>query len=645
ACPSGRAAVPHDLRAAPARGGIRGGRRQDAGGRGRRRVARGAGGGGTAARPDGHEAHIRSRGRPPDGPRRPGRARPPLAAARRGRPRLAGAGPGGDRGPGRVPDARPRAPVVHEHAHARSRLHVHAGELSRGARRSRVPGHGGGDARVPGDVGQPADGGWARHCDPARRRAAPPRAIHAGRPRRGGQRLDHPRRARRRALADPPHREPLGDRELLALAPRSGPVAARVFGSSRPGLAHRRQRVARVRLQHDPSLRGPAADPARAARGGRPRRARGLGPLPRRAAAALEARAGPEPRPRDHPDPQHLRPHPAPDRRRPRAAHRGRLALHVPRGLREHGGGTRGRRGRDPARPEPGPRLRRGAAHPARGQGGMSAGRRRWPYTIALAAVAIAFVLPMLWLFSVSLKTKAGVYGFPPQWVPDDASLDNYAFVLARTEVPWYLLNSFKVALAATAATLLLGVPAAFVLSREDVRGRASLLTALLALQMVSPIVLLVPIYGLIGGLGLLDSHAGLVVVYAAVQLPFTIVVLKNFFDALPTSLLEAARLDGASRPRVLWRVALPLLGPGVGATATFNLAWYWAEFALALVLLDSQGHFTIPVGLFSFQSGYETEWQLVAAASFIGLVPVIATFVLLQRFFVSGLTAGAVKG
>ena len=274
----------------------------------------------------------------------------------------------------------------------------------------------------------------------------------------------------------------------------------------------------------------------------------------------------------------------------------------------------------------------------------MSAGGRRGPYTAALAAVAVAFVLPMLWLFSVSLKTKAGVYAYPPQWLPDQASLDNYRFVL-RTEVPWYLLNSFKVALAATAATLVLGVPAAYALSREDVRGRSLLLTALLALQMVSPIVLLVPIYGLIGELGLLDTHAGLVVVYAAVQLPFTIVVLKNFFDALPASLLEAARLDGASRPRVLWRIALPLVGPGLGATATFNLAWYWAEFALALVLLDSQGHFTIPVGLFSFQSGYETEWQLVAAASFIGLVPVIATFVLLQRFFVSGLTAGAVKG
>ena len=94
-----------------------------------------------------------------------------------------------------------------------------------------------------------------------------------------------------------------------------------------------------------------------------------------------------------------------------------------------------------------------------------------------------------------------------------------------------------------------------------------------------------------------------------------------------------------------LRRVALPLVAPGLGATAIFDLAVYWSEFALSLVLLDTQSRFTIPIGLFSFQSGYETEWNLVAAASFIGLVPVMAGFVLLQRFFVSGLTAGAVKG
>jgi len=121
--------------------------------------------------------------------------------------------------------------------------------------------------------------------------------------------------------------------------------------------------------------------------------------------------------------------------------------------------------------------------------------------------------------------------------------------------------------------------------------------------------------------------------------------VLKNFFDAVPRALFEAARLDGASRARTLWSIVLPIIAPGLGAAAVFNLAACWSEFCLALVLLDSQERFTMPLGLFSFQSAYDTDWQLLAAASFIALVPVIAAFVLLQRFFVSGLTAGAVKG
>jgi multiple sugar transport system permease protein len=259
--------------------------------------------------------------------------------------------------------------------------------------------------------------------------------------------------------------------------------------------------------------------------------------------------------------------------------------------------------------------------------------------------VAAAFLLPQAWLLSVSLKSKAGVYEYPPRWLSPDSSLANYRFVLGHTQVPYYLGNSAKVAVLATLATLLLAVPAAYVLSRERFPRRGAVLTGLLAIQMISPLVLLVPIYGLVARLRLLDTHAGLVLVYAAVQLPFTIVVLRNFFDALPDSVLEAARLDGASRGRTLRQIALPLVAPGLAATAVFNLAYYWAEFALSLVLLDSQQRFTIPVGLFSFQSGYETEWQLVAAASFIGLVPVMGVFVFLQRYFVSGLTAGAVKG
>jgi multiple sugar transport system permease protein len=267
------------------------------------------------------------------------------------------------------------------------------------------------------------------------------------------------------------------------------------------------------------------------------------------------------------------------------------------------------------------------------------------PLQLALSLIALAFLLPQLWLFSLSLKTKAEAFEFPPQFISEQASLRNYATILEKTQIPFYLWNSARVAVLATLFTLLVGIPAAYVLSRERFKRRDSLVFLLLAAQMVSPIILLVPIYGLVSRLQLLDTHAGLILVYAAIQIPFTSVLLKGFFDALPTSLFEAARLDGCSRFAIFRLVALPLIGPGLASVAIFNLAAYWSEFCLALVLLDSQPRFTIPVGLFSFQSGYETEWHLVAAASIIGLLPVLLAFILLQRFFVTGLTAGAVKG
>src|SRR3982750_4380618 len=253
---------------------------------------------------------------------------------------------------------------------------------------------------------------------------------------------------------------------------------------------------------------------------------------------------------------------------------------------------------------------------------------RRAAFAAPLAAIVALFLVPQLWLLSLSLKNKAGVYEYPPRWIPRGASLANYAFTLTHTQVPWYLWNSAIVAIVAAAATMGVAVRA-----------------ALLAAQMISPVILLVPIYGVVERLGLIDTRAGLMLVYAAMQVPFTVWVLKNFFDAVPPSLFEAARLDGASRARTLWTIVLPIVAPGLGAAAVFNLAAYWSEFCLALVLLDSQERFTMPLGLFVFQSAYETDWQLLAAASFIALGPVIAAFVLLQRFFIAGLTAGAVKG
>ena len=270
---------------------------------------------------------------------------------------------------------------------------------------------------------------------------------------------------------------------------------------------------------------------------------------------------------------------------------------------------------------------------------------RRWPYVAALAAITLVFLVPQLWLLSLSIKEKAAVYQYPPRLIPDDPTSDNYVFALFRTQVPWYLWNSFKVALFSTLLTLGVSLPAAFVLSREGFRARQPIMGALLAMQMLSPVVLLVPIYGLIQRIGLVDTHAGLILVYASLQIPFTIWLMKSFFDGLPPAIFDAARVDGAGRWLTFRAIALPLVGPGLAAAAILNLAAYWAEFSLALVLLDAQERFTVPVGLFSLQGAYETEWHIVAAASIVGLVPVIGAFVLLQRHFIAGLTAGSVKG
>ncbi|MBA2260913.1 MAG: carbohydrate ABC transporter permease [Acidobacteria bacterium] len=269
----------------------------------------------------------------------------------------------------------------------------------------------------------------------------------------------------------------------------------------------------------------------------------------------------------------------------------------------------------------------------------------RWPYVAALVAITLVFLVPQLWLLSLSFKEKSAVYQYPPRLIPDDPTTANYVFALLRTQVPWYLWNSFKVAGLSTLLTLAVSLPAAFVLSRERFRARGPILGALLGMQMLSPVVLLVPIYGLMQRLGLVDTHAGLVLVYASLQVPLTIWLMKSFFDALPPALFDAARVDGAGRWLTFRAIALPLAGPGLAAAAIFNLASYWAEFSLALVLLDAQERFTVPVGLFSLQGAYETEWHIVAAASIVGLLPVVAAFVLLQRYFIAGLTAGAVKG
>lgn len=263
---------------------------------------------------------------------------------------------------------------------------------------------------------------------------------------------------------------------------------------------------------------------------------------------------------------------------------------------------------------------------------------------LVFAILAVLFLGPILWMVSLSLKTRTEIFNYAPQLLPESFGLQNFHFILTSSQVPVYLLNSFKVASLLTISVLLVCVPAAYAFSRFNFRGKRTLLMLVLSFQMIAPVVIVVPLYTMMDTMGLLNSHFGLVAVFVGVQVPFSVWLLKGFLDSVPKSIDESAMIDGASRWVTLTRVILPLAMPGLAATAIFNFIFGWSEFILPAVMLTSEKLATFSVGIFTFQSGYGTAWNLIAAASVLGLLPIVALFIGFQRLFITGMTAGAVK-
>jgi multiple sugar transport system permease protein len=264
---------------------------------------------------------------------------------------------------------------------------------------------------------------------------------------------------------------------------------------------------------------------------------------------------------------------------------------------------------------------------------------------VAMAVVVAFFVFPLLWVLSLSLKSVDQLFATPPVLFPTDPQWSNYTRVIDTTPMLRYLLNSTLIVASTVALTLLLAVPSAYALSRFRFRSRRVYLVATLAAQLISPIILVVPLYRLFVDLALLNSYASLVAVYAAVQLPFTTWFLKGYLDTVPTALDEAARVDGCSRLRALLQVVLPAAGPGIASVSILVAVLSWSQFVIPFVLLDDRDLFPISVGVVNLQSTTgDITLQYLAAGAVMAIVPVIVVFVLLQRFIVGALTQGAVK-
>ncbi|MFC6962565.1 carbohydrate ABC transporter permease [Halocatena marina] len=270
-------------------------------------------------------------------------------------------------------------------------------------------------------------------------------------------------------------------------------------------------------------------------------------------------------------------------------------------------------------------------------------------YTVVTYAIyvlaGVFFLFPVLWVLSMSLRIDGSVISYPVQFIPQEITLDPYAEVLQDSSMVTWILNSVKIAVLEVIGIIIVTLPAAYAFSRFDFRGKKPLLFSVLLFQMISPVVIVIPLYNLMNQLQLLDTHLGLILLYIGLQVPFSIWLLKSYFDTIPDGLDEAARVDGCNRLQTLLYVLLPSMAPGIAVVAIFNFVFAWAEFVMAFTVLDSNRLYTVSIGLFSFQGQYSTDWRVISAASIIAMLPLLVMFIALQRYFVKGLVEGAVKG
>jgi N-acetylglucosamine transport system permease protein len=265
---------------------------------------------------------------------------------------------------------------------------------------------------------------------------------------------------------------------------------------------------------------------------------------------------------------------------------------------------------------------------------------------VALIVWALMVIIPLIWVGLASFKNTTEIFSSP--WtMPAHLRWGNYARAWTRARVGTYFLNSVFVVTMSTFGTMLLGSMAAYVLSRYEFRGRRFIYMLFVAGLAFPTFLAIVPLFFVVKQLGLLNTYQGLILVYIAYSLPFTVFFLSAFFRTLPSSVAEAGILDGCSHTRLFFSVMLPMAKPGMISVAIFNIIGQWAQYLLPLVLVGgAQNKWVLTQGIaqISVTAGYEADWSGLFAALTISILPMIGVYAVFQRQIQSGLTAGAVK-
>lgn len=266
-------------------------------------------------------------------------------------------------------------------------------------------------------------------------------------------------------------------------------------------------------------------------------------------------------------------------------------------------------------------------------------------FRVVLVVILFFLLAPVLWMISTSFKESAEIFRRVPTLLPAEPTLRNYIRALTETNILAYLGNGLLVSTANAALTTSLAAIAAYGFAKFRFRGRRQLMFVMISAQMFPYAVLLISIYPMMQATGLFDTRSGLVLAYLVFALPSSIYILFSYILNLPDELIDAARMDGAGELRIIRELVLPLMMPGLVTVFLYSFMWSWNDLLYSLTLITSETKRTIGPGLLmTFLGEMEQDWGAAMAGSVIVSLPIILVFTLLQRFFIQGLTAGAVK-
>jgi len=267
-------------------------------------------------------------------------------------------------------------------------------------------------------------------------------------------------------------------------------------------------------------------------------------------------------------------------------------------------------------------------------------------YCIISVIILCILMFPLYWTLNTSFKTEIEIFKNPPTWYPHEFVFKTYAAQVSTGDFNMFrsFMNSFIIAVGAMAISVVLSIPAAYSIARYRFKGRNAIFLGFLVTQMLPVSVLLTPMFVMFRNMHLYNTWGAAILADATIGIPFSVLILKNYFASIPKALEEAAYIDGCTRFSAFLKVLVPITKPGIMVCAIFSFLYAWGDLAYGMTFILDQEKRPITAGIFNFMGQYGTKWSYLSAFAIVAIIPVVLIFIFMQKYIISGMTSGAVK-